>query len=258
MSARFPAVFVSHGSPSMVLEQCPTRDFLLGLGRDLGRPKGIVAVTAHWNTATARVSGHLQPPTIHDFGGFAEELYQLGYPAPGDPVLAKRVLSLLHASGIEGERDLSRGFDHGTWAPLMLIYPDADIPVVQLSVQPQLGARHHLALGEALRPLRDEGVLILASGSATHNLRDFFGRALDDEPLPYAKEFASWLREAVVQGRVDDLLAWQERAPHALRNHPTPEHFLPLLVALGTGGPGSMLHDGFTYGALSMAAFRWD
>ncbi|MBJ6751856.1 DODA-type extradiol aromatic ring-opening family dioxygenase [Geomonas anaerohicana] len=258
MSNRFPAVFVSHGSPSMVLEKCPTRDFLRCLGPKLGKPKGIVAITAHWTTATLRVSGHPQPPTIHDFGGFAEELYRLNYPAPGDPVLAKRVLSLLQASGVAGERDLSRGFDHGTWAPLMLMYPEADIPVVQLSTQPQLGAQHHLALGEALRPLRDEGVLILASGSATHNLRDFFGRPLDHEPLPYALEFAAWLKDAVLQGRTEDLVAWETRAPHALRNHPTPEHFLPLLVALGTGGAGSLLHDGYSYGALSMAAFRWD
>ncbi|WP_136524348.1 DODA-type extradiol aromatic ring-opening family dioxygenase [Geomonas ferrireducens] len=258
MSHTFPSVFVSHGSPSIVLEDCPTRDFLKSLGGELGRPKAIVSVSAHWTTDTPRLTGHPHPPTIHDFGGFPEKLYQLRYPAPGAPALAGSVLSLLREAGIPGEIDPERGLDHGAWAPLMLIYPDADIPVVQLSVQPRLGAHHPLEMGEALRPLRDEGILILASGSATHNLGDFFGRALDAGPLPYAKEFADWLKEAVVEGRANDLVDYERLAPHARRNHPTPEHFLPLLVAMGAGGSGTVLHDGYTYGALSMAAFKWE
>ena len=257
MGTGLPALFVSHGAPSMIIEECPTRDFLRQLGRELGRPRGIVCVSAHWTTAEPRVTGNPQPRTIHDFGGFPDELYTLDYPAPGDPVLAKRLVSLLRAGGITAEQDLSRGFDHGAWAPLLLMYPDADIPVIQLSVQPRQGTAYHLSAGKALRPLRDEGFLILASGAATHNLRDFFGQELAAEPLPYAREFAAWLTDAVVNGRTDELLDYENRAPHALRNHPTPEHFLPLFVAMGAGGEGRLLHDAYTYGILSMAAFGW-
>jgi 4,5-DOPA dioxygenase extradiol len=241
----------------MIIENCPTRDFLRQLGVDIGRPRGIVCVSAHWTTSEPRVTMHPQPKTIHDFYGFPEELYTLEYPAPGDPVLAQRVHSLLRAAGIAADKDMSRGFDHGAWAPLMLMYPDADIPLIQLSVQPQRGPDHHMAVGKALQPLLDEEVLILASGSATHNLRDFFGRSLNSAPLPYAHEFAEWLKDAVVAGRTDDLLNYARCAPYALLNHPTPEHFLPLLVSCGAGKTGQVLHDEYTYGILSMAAFKW-
>jgi 4,5-DOPA dioxygenase extradiol len=241
----------------MIIEECPTREFLTHLGKDLGRPKGVVCVSAHWTTPEPRVTMHPQPATIYDFGGFPDELYRLNYPAPGDPVLAKRVLSLLHAQGIAGDRDMSRGFDHGAWAPLLLMYPAADIPVIQLSVQPHQKPEHHLAVGRALQGLRDDGVLILASGSATHNLQDFFGRGLDSAPLPYAQEFTEWLKEAVIDNSTADLLDYLNQGPHAARNHPTPEHFLPLFVALGSGGNGRLIHDSYTYGAISMAAFSW-
>ena len=257
MNTRFPTLFISHGAPSIILEECPARSFLRQLGTNIGRPKAIVCVSAHWTTAEPRVTMHPQPGTMYDFGGFPDELYSRNYPAPGDPLLAKRVLSLLQSNGIPGDKDMSRGFDHGAWAPLMLMYPDADIPVIQLSVQPHLGPEHHLAVGKALRPLLDEDVLILASGSATHNLRDFFGRKLDSEPLPYAQEFAGWLTKAIVDGRTEELLDYAKSAPHAIRNHPTPEHFLPLFVPMGAGGNGTLLHDSYTYGFLSMAAYEW-
>ncbi|MCM0084141.1 dioxygenase [Geomonas sp. Red32] len=257
MSGKMPAIFISHGAPSLIIEDCPTRDFLRGLGKEIGRPKGIVSVSAHWTTTEPRVTINPHPGTIYDFGGFADELYTLVYPAPGDPLLAGKVLSLLGQEGIAGGKDSSRGYDHGAWAPLMLMYPEADIPVIQLSVQPHLAPDHHLAMGKALAPLREEGILILASGAATHNLRDFFGRALDEPPLPYASEFTEWLKDAVINNRRDELLDYQLRAPQAIRNHPTPEHFLPIFVAMGAGEKGELLHDGYTYGALSMAAFKW-
>jgi 4,5-DOPA dioxygenase extradiol len=250
-------VFVSHGAPTLVLEDCPTREFLRQLGKDIGRPKGIVCISAHWTTAEPRVTVHPQPPIIHDFYGFPEELYSLSYPAPGDPVLAKRVLSLLHGQGVAAGEDMTRGFDHGAWVPLMLMSPDADIPVIQLSVQPHLGPEHHLAVGQALQPLVDEGVLLLASGSATHNLRDFSGRELNAEPLPYAREFSEWLTKSIIGGRSNEVLDYLKCAPQALRNHPTPEHFLPLFVTMGAGGEGQLLHDAYTYGVLSMAAYAW-
>lgn len=258
MNQKFPALFVSHGAPSMVIEPCPTRSFLERLGEEVGTPAGIVCVSAHWTTREPRVTTHPHPPTIHDFGGFAEELHRLEYRAPGDPQLGERVLTLLGEHGLGGEPDPVRGYDHGAWSPLMLMYPQAQVPLVQLSVQPHLGPEHHLELGRALAALRDEGILVLASGSTTHNLADFFGRSLDAAPLSYARDFAQWLKEGIEAGRVEDLLAYRERAPEALRNHPTPEHLLPLFVALGAGGKGRQIHDAYTYGALSMAAFRWD
>lgn len=258
MPERFPALFVSHGAPTLIIDDCPTRDFLLQLGKVIGKPKGIVCVSAHWATAEPRVTMHPRPSTIYDFGGFPDELYSLKYPAPGDPFLAKRVLSLLQAQGIPAEKDVSRGYDHGAWVPLMLMYPEADIPVIQLSVQPNMGPEHHLAIGKSLHELQDEEVLIVASGSTTHNLSDFFGRKLDAEPLPYAQEFADWLKDVVVNGRTNELLDYANRGPHAAKAHPTPEHLLPLFVSLGSGGAGKVLHDAFTYGALSMAAFLWN
>ncbi len=199
MISRFPTLFVSHGAPTIIIDDSPARDFLRQLGKDLGRPRAIVCVSAHWTTSEPRVSMHPRPGMIYDFGGFPDELYSVSYPAPGDPVLAEHVLALLHGQDIPAGKDLSRGFDHGNWTPLMLMYPDADIPVVQLSVQPQRGPEHHLAVGKALQSLRDEGILILASGSTTHNLRDFFGRGLDSEPVSYAREFTEWMKEKIAQ-----------------------------------------------------------
>jgi len=257
MNSRFPALFVSHGAPTVLIADCPARDFFRQLGREIGRPEAIVSISAHWCTTEPRVSGNPRPDTIHDFGGFPAELYELAYPAPGDPKLAGRISALLHDQGVECREDLSRGFDHGVWVPLMLMYPEADIPVVQLSVQPHLGPEHHLSVGNALRPLRDESVLIIASGSATHNLRDFFGRELDAPPLPYAGEFTGWLKEAISGGRIEELLDYERQGAHAVKNHPTPEHLLPLFVAMGTGGIGKVLHESYIYGAISMAAFSW-
>lgn len=259
MSNTMPAIFVSHGAPSLIIDDCPTRDFFKHLGQELGRPRAIVSVSAHWTTAEPKVSIAPQPETIYDFGGFAEELYSLVYQPPGDPVLGQKVLSLLKEQGIPGGKDSSRGLDHGTWVPLMLMYPEADIPVVQLSVQPQLDPGHHLAIGRALASLREQGVLIMGSGAVTHNLSDFFGRDLGAHPLPYACEFAEWVAESVTENSIEALTDYRRQGPSALKNHPTPEHFLPLFVAMGAGREGGrVLHTGFTFGAISMAAFAWD
>lgn len=258
MNSRLPTLFVSHGAPSIVTDDSPAREYLRHLGTDLGRPQAILCVTAHWTTPEPRVSMHHQPGMIYDFGGFPDELYSLTYPAPGDPVLAERILTLLHGQNIPAGKDQSRGFDHGTWTPLMLMYPDAGVPVVQLSVQPQLGPEHHFAVGKALQPLRDEGILILASGATTHNLRDFFGRELNAEPVTYAREFTEWMKENITSGRTDELLNYARQGPHALKNHPTPEHILPLFVSAGAGETGRVLHDSYTYGVISMAGFSWD
>lgn len=257
MSNRLPALFVSHGAPTILIDACPARDFLRQLGKDIGKPKAIVSITAHWCTREPRVAANPLPGTIYDFGGFPDKLYSLKYSAPGDPALAARAVSLLKSSGFDSEADISRGFDHGTWIPLMLMYPEADIPVIQLSVQPHSSPSHHYAMGRAIKSLREDSLLVIASGSATHNIQGFSGRRLDAEPLDYAHDFAEWLKDAVVKGRTEELLDYVQRAPHAVKNHPTPEHFLPLFVAMGAGGAGHVLHESFTYGAVSMASFSW-
>jgi 4,5-DOPA dioxygenase extradiol len=249
-----PALFISHGSPGLILETTPSRDFLASLAARLGNPRAIVCVSAHWETVEVNVGLSAAPATIHDFSGFPQELYRRQYAAPGDPALGNRILGLLRAAGIKASGDAARGFDHGVWSPLSLICPDASIPVVEVSVQPHLSPAHHLAVGRALAPLRAEGVLIVGSGSATHNLREL-GRS-----APHAVAFESWLCAAVAEGRVDDLVHAEERAPAFLRNHPTPEHFLPLFAPLGAavgGAKAEILNRYFEYGALSMAAFLW-
>lgn len=258
---RLPAVFVSHGAPDLLLGDHPARSFLSSAGRQIGRPAAILCVSAHWETSPARVTGATRPETVHDFFGFPEALYGMRYPAPGHPELASRVAALLEEKGIPACVDQTRGLDHGAWAPLKLMYPDADVPVIQLSVQPERDPAHHLAVGEALAPLRDEGVLLLGSGAATHNLRDIPGRALDSAPPPYVQAFHVWLRDRVGEGSTDDLVDYADSAPGARRNHPTPEHFLPLFVPLGSAAAdprGRLLHESFTYGVLSMAAFAWN
>ena len=256
--SELPSLFVSHGAPTLLTDPCPARDFLAGLGPALPRPRAILCVSAHWTTADPRLTGSPSPGVIHDFHGFPDGLYALDYPAPGDPGLAGRVAGLL--DGLGPAVDPERGLDHGAWVPLRLIYPEADLPVVQLSVSPARGPAWHVALGRRLRPLRAEGVLVLASGGATHNLRDFARHALDAPPQAYAREFADWLTAAVEAGDEDALADVWNRAPQAARNHPTPEHLLPFHVALGAGGgnAGRLLHDSFTFGVLSMAAYAWD
>ncbi len=258
MNTALPTLFVSHGAPSLLYETGPARDFLTSVGTTLERPQAVLCVSAHWTTSSALVTGTPAPSLIYDFGGFSDELYSATYPAPGNPVLAKQVIMLLKEQGIEADMDMGRGLDHGAWVPLKLIYPAADIPVLQLSVQPHQSPTHHLAMGQALRRLREEGVLILASGSATHNLRDFFGRSRDAAPPEYVSAFDEWLKAAIENNDREALLDYLNKGPHATANHPTPEHFLPLFVALGAGTVGRTLHRSYTFGVISMASYAWD
>lgn len=245
----------------LAVEDCPARRFLSGFGGSLDRPEAILVVSAHWETAQPTVSRVPAPATIHDFGGFPRELYTLRYPAPGAPWLADRTARLLRDAGMQAGLDPVRGLDHGAWVPLGLIYPDADIPVTQLSIQSRLDPAHHFALGAALRPLRENGVLILASGALTHNLGEFWGKSLETPAEPWVVAFGDWMNAAVTEGRVDDLLAYRARAPYAVRNHPTDEHLLPLFAALGAGTPGvpgRRLHSSHTCGILAMDAYAFD
>ncbi len=253
-----PSIFVSHGAPTLYLEAQPTRDFLMELGRALPRPRAVMCVSAHWTTAVPMVGMTSSPETIHDFYGFPDALYDVRYPAPGEPALAGRVRALLDAAGLACDGDGERGLDHGAWVPLGLMYPEADIPIVQLSVQPGLSPARHLAMGRALAPLRDEGVLLLASGSATHNLRDVRWVSPETPPPAYVAAFNAWLAREVLAGQTEALVEYLDQAPSARENHPSPEHYLPLLVACGMGGRARLLHDGYTFGVLSMAAFAWE
>jgi 4,5-DOPA dioxygenase extradiol len=261
---RTPAIFVSHGAPTLAIEaHDPTHVFLQGLGALVGSPKGVLCVSAHWEAPAPTLGAVAQPATIHDFYGFPETLYRIRYAAPGSPALASRAQELLKGAGITAQKDEQRGLDHGAWVPLMLAYPDADVPVVQLSVQSRTDAAHHLALGRALAPLRDEGILILGSGGATHDLRRAMlgPHGADAPPPPDVVAFEEWLVTNVEAGATDTLVDWANSAPHARANHPTLEHFLPLFVPLGAaahGTKGRVLHRRFAYGALSMAAFAWD
>lgn len=222
----------------------------------MARPEAILCVSAHWETERPAVSGAVRPETIHDFFGFPDALYRLRYPAPGAPQLAKRAGQLLGDAGIGCDVDSSRGLDHGAWNPLLLSYPDADIPVTQLSIQAHLDPAHHVRLGRALRPLRGENVLILASGGAVHNLRQF--QVDRDTPAAWAVAFEAWLAERIEAGDEAALAGYREAQPQARLAHPRDEHLLPLFVAMGAGGgPGRALHRSFAHGSLSMAAFAW-
>ena len=255
-----PTIFVSHGAPSLMLDRDPTFHFLKELGRFIPLPKAIICVSAHWETHNPSVTGNPCPETIHDFYGFPQALYNIEYHAPGDSGLAQSVRKMLNEAGFKCDIDDSRGLDHGSWIPLKLMYPSAEIPTVQLSVQTPEDTEHHLTIGRTLQPLRQQGVLILGSGGATHNLREMGRFPKDAHPRPYAYEFDAWLCESIQNADEKNLLNYKNVAPDAARNHPTAEHFLPLFVPLGAaakGTKGEQLHRGFTYGLFSMAAYAW-
>jgi 4,5-DOPA dioxygenase extradiol len=253
---RLPSVFISHGSPMFALEPGIAGPNLGALGRTLPRPAAVLVVSPHWMTHAPQVGTAERPETIHDFGGFPEPLYRLQYPAAGHPALAARALEVLAAAGWAASASPRQGLDHGTWVPLMHLYPQVDVPVFQVSLPARLTAAGAWALGEALAPLASEGVLIVGSGSLTHNLREFFVERRTDND--YVAAFAGWVRQAVLAGDGDALRAVMERAPDAQRAHPTVEHLWPLLVAAGAGAPGapaSVIEGGIEYGMLSMDGF---
>jgi 4,5-DOPA dioxygenase extradiol len=250
-----PSVFVSHGSPMHALQPGPAGEAWAALGRRLGKPRAILIASAHWETGRPMLTGAARPPTIHDFYNFPEPLYRLRYPAPGAPEIARLAEKLLLEKGFKPEIEPERGLDHGAWSPLLYMYPDADVPVVQLSIQPGLGPQHHVDLGKALQPLRQENVLVIGSGHLTHNLRDW-ARG-QGAPAPYAREFQEWVLERITTRKVDELVQYRSLSPHGVRAHPTDEHFLPLFVALGAAGEGrpERVYDAIDSGVLAMDAY---
>lgn len=254
-----PSLFISHGAPTFAVEPGVAGDLLQGLGKRLPKPDAILVVSPHWKSHEFALTASPQPETLHDFGGFPAELYSLQYPAPGSPALAARVAELLAASGHAVRLDERRGLDHGVWVPLMHLYPQAELPVVQLSMPVGLDGQSSWQLGTILAPLRDEGVLIVGSGSLTHNLYEI-GQA-DAPAVEYAREFVAWARQAVLEHDRAALVDYLRRAPHARRAHPSPDHYFPLLVAAAAGGPDAaveVLDGGMRYGVLSMESYAFD
>ncbi len=252
-----PSLFISHGSPMLALEPGESGPALQQLAAELPRPNAIVVVSAHWESNDLRVASHPAPDTWHDFGGFPPELFAVQYPAPGDPALAARIVQLLAAHGMPAHLDAERPFDHGAWVPLSLMYPAADIPVVQVSLPSRLGPVAQAEVGQALASLRSEGILLIGSGSITHNLRELNWRAGPESSEPWALAFRDWMIDKLASDDEAALLQYRQQAPFAAKNHPSEEHLLPLYFARGAGGDFSIAHQGWTLGALGMDIYRF-
>ncbi|MGB0695073.1 MAG: DODA-type extradiol aromatic ring-opening family dioxygenase [Rhodospirillaceae bacterium] len=265
--ARHGSVFVSHGSPMLIAGSSPAKAFLADLARVFpDRPQAILMASAHWLSADPLVTGAAKPDTIHDFYGFPDALYQLRYPAPGDPALAAQLVQRLQASGYGGAQvDSERGLDHGAWVPLLLGFPDADIPVLQISLDPWAGPEGALALGAVFAGLWEtDRIAVIGSGSLTHDLGRFREVRHHGEDVPEEADvtaFADWIGEKIAQGDLAALKDYRDLSPHGAAHHPTEEHFLPLFFAMGAGGfgpdagGGDRLHVSSTHGVLSMDAY---
>jgi len=253
-----PVFFISHGAPTFALEPGVLGPHLHTLGQQLSGITAVLVVSPHWQTRDVQVMTTPAPETVHDFGGFASALYELHYPAVGHPELATQTAQVLANAGYAVSVDARRGLDHGAWVPLRHLLPDAKLPVFQVSMPYALNTATAFQLGQALAPLRERGVLIVSSGSMTHNLHEFRQSALGE--APYVQEFMQWIRQAVIRHDVEQLVAYRQLAPQAERAHPTEEHFLPLLVALGARSDGEAAHvieGGITNGMLSMESYAW-
>lgn len=252
-----PALFISHGSPMLALQPGASGPALARLAAELPRPKAIVVLSAHWESRELLVGGASQPETWHDFYGFPAELYALQYPAPGSPQLAGEIVERLASAGLPARIDPQRPLDHGAWVPLSLMYPRAEIPVVQLSLPSQLGPERQTRIGQALAGLREQGVLLVGSGSITHNLGELDWQAGPERVEPWARAFRDWIVAKLADDDAAALHDYRRQAPHAARNHPSDEHLLPLFFARAAGGAFKVEHSGFTHGALGMDIYSF-
>lgn len=258
-----PALFISHGAPTFALEPGAIGAQLVELGKQLVGLSAVLVVSPHWQTQELTVMSTPMPTTIHDFGGFPEPLYRLRYPSPGAPDLAAQALTLLNSAGLPAALDTQRGLDHGAWVPLLHLLPSASVPVFQVSLPLSYHATDAWRLGQALAPLRERGVMLVGSGSLTHNLYEVRLEQPDlgeSNAAPYARQFADWARSALARRDLASLLDYQNVAPDAKRAHPTEEHFLPLPFAFGASleyEVARVIEGGMRYGVLSMDAFGW-
>lgn len=252
-----PSLFISHGAPDLAISDVPARAFLRDLGGQLERPDAIVIMSAHHETEGVAVRAPAHFTTWHDFGDFGAELLALRYEPPGDPLLGEAVFGLLDAAGLRPGRDPGELIDHGAWVPLMQLFPEADIPVVMVSIDPRRNSRWHEAVGRALAPLRHRNILLVGSGSISHNLRAVFAPGGKDRT--WVEGFTDWLEQVIREGRREDLLDAMREAPEAARNHPTDEHLLPLFFAYGAAGgaAGRRLHHSYTRDVLAMDAYAF-
>ena len=254
MTVSMPSLFISHGAPSIAIEQDDFTRAVASFGESLRGARAIAIVSAHWQVRTIRVNAVAHPETIYDFGGFSDELYKIRYEAPGDPTLAREIASLLGGAALEE----TRGWDHGLWVPMRILLPDANVPIVEIAQPYPTTPAELLRIGQALAPLRDRGVAIAGSGGIVHNLRAIH---LADKNAPvddWAKEFDNWFATHLAARDFDTLTRYRDLAPHANLAVPTPEHFEPLFVALGASRETDLLatiYEGFHYGNLSMRTF---
>jgi 4,5-DOPA dioxygenase extradiol len=259
LKSQIPTIFISHGAPTLPIEDIPARKFLKDLGTQFKKVESVLCISAHWTTSKPTVNSIQSPETIHDFYGFPESLYEIKYPASGDPNLASKIIKLMQASDIQCQVDKKRGLDHGAWVPLMLMYPDANIPIVQLSIQSYLDPSLHLKIGRALNDLKNENVLILGSGGAVHPL-GYPGFRFGGPTDKWAVEFDNWLTDAVTKGDEYLITNYRKLAPYPERAHPYPDHYMPLIVAYGAAGKGAkgeLIHHSWYAGDLGMAAYQF-
>lgn len=257
-TARMPAVFFGHGNPmNALLDNAWSRGWA-SLGQRLPRPRAVLSVSAHWYLPGTAVTAMPAPRTIHDFGGFPRELFAVQYPAPGDPQLAHRVRELLDPLDVRA--DLEWGLDHGTWSVLHHVFPEADVPVVQLSIDEAQPPAYHYELGRRLRPLRDEGILLIGSGDVVHNLHAYAWGRHPAEPFDWALRFEAQARELMLKGDHRPLLDYESLGRDAQLSVPTPDHFLPLLYVLGASEPGEAVSfpvEGMDGGSISMLSVQF-
>jgi 4,5-DOPA dioxygenase extradiol len=257
MTAQLPAIFFGHGNPMNALADNEYTRAWSEIGRSLTRPKAVLCISAHWYIPATSVTAMTQPRTIHDFGGFPRELFEVQYPAPGAPELARAVKKLLGGDVLLDEDHW--GLDHGTWSVLVHVFPDADIPVVQLSINETEPAAFHYDIGKKLAPLRDEGVLIIGSGNIVHNLHTYAWGKHGVEPFDWAMRFDEQARQLISNGDHEPLVNYESLGRDALLSVPTPDHYLPLLYVLGLQRSGESVTfpvNGFDGGSISMTSVQ--
>ncbi|MDR0237669.1 class III extradiol ring-cleavage dioxygenase [Acinetobacter sp.] len=252
-----PGLFISHGSPMLALDPEQVGPALHRLGLNLPTPQAIVVMSAHWESDALEVNTGVRPETWHDFRGFPQALYEMRYPAPGNPELAEEILHLLAEAQLPAHANSTRPRDHGVWMPLLHMYPDADIPVIEISLPMTMNADQIYAIGQALRPLRENQILLIGSGSITHNLRELSWQDQNNRVPEWASSFRNYVVSKLNHSDYDTVLEW-DALPYVEKNHPTLEHFAPLFFAMGTGHRFSIVHSSFSMGALGMDIYRFD
>ena len=252
-----PGLFISHGSPMLALDPEQVGPALQRLGHNLPRPQAIIVMSAHWESSALEVNTGVRPETWHDFRGFPQPLYELRYPAPGSPELAEEILQLLAETHLPAHANSTRPRDHGVWMPLLHMYPEADIPVIEISLPMNMNADQIYKIGQTLAPLREKQILLIGSGSITHNLKELSWQDQSDKTPEWASTFRNYVVSKLNHSNYDAVLEW-DTIPFLSKNHPTLEHFAPIFFAMGTGPRFSIVHSSFSMGALGMDIYRFD